>query len=167
MPAAIPLAIAGATMVAQNVQNKAAIKNNENQQTAAVNNAKQSADAAFQRQSQWLQSNPAPYANGFNIARPPTATISGGAPQAPSFGSTVQNIMQGAMRNNMAPSPGFSGGFNPQQLIQQIIRQHMGGYPPPQPGMVNTQPQTFYPRDSQGFGGGLLGSDRPPAQVLY
>lgn len=99
MPAAIPIAIAGATMVANNMQQKAAIKNNENQQAAAVGNAQQAAQQAFQRQSQWMQHNPAPFSGGINIARPPgfapTNTIAGQAPPSPN------NIM-GMAHNNLA-----------------------------------------------------------------
>lgn len=66
----IPLIAAGATMVGQNVQNKAAIKNNEVQQASAVGNAQAASNAAFGRENQWTQSNPSPYGNA-TIARPP------------------------------------------------------------------------------------------------
>lgn len=100
MPAAIPLVIAGATMVASNMQQKAALKNNENQQAASVQNAQGASNAAFQRQNQWLQSNPAPFSHGFNLAPPP-----GGAPQATLSAPSTQSIMQGAFSRGTPDAP--------------------------------------------------------------
>lgn len=70
---AVPLAAAaltaGASAVAQNVQNKAAIKNNQTQQQAAVNNAQSAWQNAQNNYNSWTQANPSPF-SGAKITGP-------------------------------------------------------------------------------------------------
>lgn len=82
MPAAvaIPLVLAGASMVASNVQNKAAIKNNDNQNAAAVGNAQNAFNTARTNLADWTKNNPSPFASA-TIGRPTGAF---GVPYQPS-----------------------------------------------------------------------------------
>jgi hypothetical protein len=115
MPAAIaiPLGLAAVSLVAGNVANKSANKNNLNQQAGAVQNAKQAEATAAQQASQLVASNPGPFA-GQSIAGPtggyagPGTGVSAGTgtgappPAAPPAGSntaamspTAQAILRG------------------------------------------------------------------------
>lgn len=125
MPAAvaIPLALAGATMVAQNVQNKAAQKNNDNQQHAATQNAQAAWQHAQAQLAQWMQSNPAPFSGGMNIARPtpygatpPSPTVSRQAP------STVQAPQASPPPSTATPAPPTAGARPP---INPVLLQHL------------------------------------------
>lgn len=162
MPAAIavPLALAGATMVAQNVQNKAAIKNNENQQRGAVENAQNASNQAFQRFNSWQQANPAPF-TGASIARPPgmqapTETINGISPQSIMSQAFSRGTPEAPWSNFNAALHGpigsapQSGGFNPQtfgSLAQVIAAMHGGaGLGAAAPAGVPAALQTMSPQ---------------------
>ena len=182
MPAAIPLAIAGATMVASNMQNKAALKNNENQQNAAVNNAKKSADAAFGREQQYLQANPEPFAH-FDIARPPQATISGVSPQAIMSGAFSRGTPAAPWSNfnsalHQGPQPGSSGfgatafgalnGIlgalgNPQQMRPPVGSGTGQVMPNGQPG---TQLQPYSGMSPQALISHILGQQQQPGGMV-
>lgn len=63
MPAAVavPLALAGASLISGNSQQKAADKNNQNQQTASVQNAQQAAQQAQQLYNSYAAAHPSPF----------------------------------------------------------------------------------------------------------
>lgn len=90
---AIPLALAGASMIGTNVQNKAAIKNNEVQQASAVGNAKEAWQSAKTASDEWQAKNPSPVAG---------ATV--GRPQAGPYGAG------GLISPTIAGKPGAGGG---------------------------------------------------------
>jgi len=71
MPGVVPFlpAIMGvAGMVDSNIQNKAAIKNNQNQQTAAVDRAKQAGQTATNQYNAFSNANPPP--TGQTVTQP-------------------------------------------------------------------------------------------------
>ena len=120
---AIPLAIAGATMVANNVQQKAALKNNENQQASAVNNAKNAYQTQSQNEQNWLKANPSP--TNATIARPAAGGYGGAGPV--SVGSILGNT-------SSPSAPPNAAGTLVQQIISQMMRQAPGQAPPPPAG---------------------------------
>jgi hypothetical protein len=115
MPAAIPLAVAGITMVANNVSQKNAIKNNEVQQASAVGNAKDATNNAFAELDKFNTANPAPFGK---------AAVNGpGTPKlAPSIGSNINaaSLLGG---KGAAPSTGGNtgSGADIMQFIQMIM----------------------------------------------
>ena len=127
LPVLIPLVLGVASMIGQNVQNKAAIKNNETQQAAAVQNAKDASSAAQNQVSSWLTSNPNKIEGGGSAP-----TLSGGpSPLAGTNGAPGAAGHQLNLNQLMATLP-------PQykQMIQQISGGAGGGNnvpPPPNP----------------------------------
>jgi hypothetical protein len=107
LAALLPAILGGASMIGQNIENKAANKNNDNQQAAAVQNAQAASQAAFQRLQQFLAQNPSP-ANGVVPGRPGGLTMNSGAiaqggPQ--NAGATLQGGQQGPPHFNGLPMP--------------------------------------------------------------
>jgi hypothetical protein len=117
MPGIIPFipAILGiGAMVSQNVQNKAAIKNNEQQQAAAMGNANAAWNNARNQTNQWIDQNPT------NIS---------GAGKAPSIGA--QPTVTGGLTPGSSPMNlgSLMANLTPQQkmMLQQIMGQQVGG----------------------------------------
>lgn len=108
---AVPVGLAVASMVAQNVQNKAAIKNNENQQASAVGNAQGAYQRAQQQMNPWLQPQ-----TEKAIARPPG-----------SVNNPVGVITPDEVLAHMRGAPGAQTAAPPspaQSSIAQLILQH-------------------------------------------
>lgn len=107
--AAIPIALAGASLVATNVGNKAAIKNNETQQAAAVGNSQQAWKGAQDAVNGWLTKNPEPFA-GATVKGPTPGAYGQGGLQAPtsydqSLAPFVSAILGAAPSQPSAPAP--------------------------------------------------------------
>jgi hypothetical protein len=110
-PAIIPALIAGVvgigTMINGNVQQKAAIKNNETQQASAVANAKNATADAQKQLATYNAANPAPT----QAPTGPDPTLAG-KPPAPTMGSGQGNspfisaIMNAAQTGGSMPSLG-------------------------------------------------------------
>jgi hypothetical protein len=157
-PAIIAAAITGAVaiggMVSQNVQNKAAIKNNENQQSAAVANANQAHALAQTEMQPYLGATPAstgtagpaaPTISGSTVAPAPVAgkavapqtapNNSAGAPARVSLASG-----QNPMTQQLLAAIGGQGGapVNPQtqQAVMQLLSQRNVAAAPPAPPSV-------------------------------
>jgi hypothetical protein len=103
-------------LVAGNVQQKSAAKNNQTQQQAAVNNAQQSWGNATNNFNAQAKANPAPYAGGATIGKPTPGAYGGGTPQQ---NPMVSQVMQQAVPRApqaMRPSPGASN-----SMLAQIL----------------------------------------------
>jgi len=119
MPAAIiPAALGVASLVAGNSSQKAADKNNQNQQTAAVNNASQAAQAAQSMYNSYATAHPSPFA-GANVAGPQAGAYSTSPQQA----GVIQRILAAAGGGQQQPTMNAP---KPQQMPMA-----------PQPGIVN------------------------------
>jgi cytoskeletal protein RodZ len=113
-PAIIPALIAGVvgigTMINGNVQQKAAIKNNETQQASAVGNAQQATANAQKQLATYNAANPAP--TQAPTAAPATMGAPAQAAPAPGNGNTQGNspligaIMNAAQTGSSLPSGG-------------------------------------------------------------
>lgn len=88
----IPLLTIGASLIGQNVQNKAAIKNNENQQAAQQANNQAAIDQAKGIISPFLAPNAAPFANATSKIGP----MPSGPTQGPAFAQQVMGVNNGA-----------------------------------------------------------------------
>jgi hypothetical protein len=115
-------------MVDQNVQNKAAIKNNENQQAASLANAKAANAQAQQTMNAFTANNPAPTGG---VAPPPAGSNTGTlAPQSRAQAATPQTLtpaMQAAiMQRQAAPSAPAQVAQAPQPLSAQQLMQRLG-----------------------------------------
>jgi hypothetical protein len=116
-------------MISQNVQNKAAIKNNENQQASAVANAQQAGNDARANLNKFNQSNPAPNfspgakptnAPGPTVGAQPGTPIPTSSPQQAQARQQAAQIQQAAQRKQImaqaaakAAQPGAPGGPPP------------------------------------------------------
>lgn len=94
MPAIIPIALAGASMIASNVQQKAANKNNDNQNQKAIDLNKQSQTDAQNR------------VDSYQAANSPTFNV-GAAPRlnAPGLMNGFRPQAGGQVGNPMGPNP--------------------------------------------------------------
>lgn len=108
----IPLILGAASMVSQNANNKAAIKNNEVQQASAVGNTQQAYNTAKGDLAGYEAAHPAPFQGA--VPNRPTPGAYGGGVQAPAS----YNVRTGAQ----TPGQG-STGLPPQvmALIQTIL----------------------------------------------
>ncbi len=109
-------------MIGNNVQQKSALKNNENQQTAAVGNAKAARDQAMQQIQALIKNSPSPFAG--QHVQGPTANYGAGALGNTSAGVSpfTSSIMGGAGGGRPG---GQQGGL--QQMIQQFQQGQGGG----------------------------------------
>lgn len=115
----IPVALGLAGLVGQNVQNKAAQKNNDNQQAAAEQNAQQNYAQAQQNLANWFKSNPSPF-SGLQL---------GAAPGGPQPGYSIAQQVMGVGPNGYVGAPQQVPGTGiPPGLIQRIMNY---GLPPP------------------------------------
>jgi hypothetical protein len=143
IPAAVSLLVAGGSMINQNVQNKATLKNNENQQAAAVANAQQATKNAQGQIAAWNQANPAPKpvvtapppAGPKMTAAPPAVTAPGvptppaaanaqkaatpSGPANPLVTAIVRSAMQQAQSPAAGANPVANAGTN--ALVSQIL----------------------------------------------
>lgn len=120
---AVPLVLGAATMVSQNVQNKAAIKNNETQQASNLANAQGAWNTAKTNTDNWLTANPSP--NG---------TANKGVP-APNLGSGIA-APQG--QNNQTNIGSLLQSLPPQ--YQQLLKQLPGAINPASVTTPSPQP---------------------------
>lgn len=111
-------------MVEQNVQQKAAIKNNENQQTAAVQNAATQANKAQASVSPYLQPG-----QGGTVGSPP-----GAQKQAPAAAQQVPRQTINPQAAAMAPKPLQAAQAQPAQPGQQRQQSNQA-----QPGQMTPQ----------------------------
>jgi hypothetical protein len=142
IPVAAMVATTAFSAINQNIQNKAANKNNLNQQAGAVQNAQ----VMRQKAMNWVGANPPPASGAHTVGqnlgangqmKGPSGLQAAAAPSAPAMARPGTPGVPAGQQPGMGLSPGGSpagapGGAGAAALIQAIMKARgMQGYPAP------------------------------------
>lgn len=109
---AIPVALAGASLIASNAANKSANKNNDNQNANAVGNAKNATAGAQSQMADWIGAHPQP------VGAPTAAPVSSiPVPAAATGGSPIiTSILAGLGQPPGGGAPGAASVQRPMSM---------------------------------------------------
>lgn len=142
----VPAVLGITSMISQNAQNKAAIKNNENQQAAAEENAQKSRAQAMQAIAPFTAPGATPFANK-SISTPGASTAAPGANAYGLNGTGGQvnaaSVMQGGPQGQPQGQPPQQGQMDPKMMamFMQFLKSAMGGQQQPPPPAQAAQRQ--------------------------